>query len=89
MQVPCVLQPQLSHVESLLTTIDRYFMVCTLIPPAGVAVYFAVHLVSAAKKTDAEYTPPPVYIMLLVWLFKILAPLAGVPPASMRQVVLS
>ena len=73
-----MLQPKLKHIEDLLTAIDRYFIVCTLIPPAGVAVIFAVHLMSARKKTDAEYKPPPVYFMLLVWLFKIIAPLAGV-----------
>jgi hypothetical protein len=75
--VPCVLQAQLKPIEDLLTGIERYFMLSTLVPPTAVAVIFSLHLFSASKKTDADYKPPPVVPLVLVWLFKIISPLAG------------
>jgi hypothetical protein len=74
-KVPCVIQPQIKPVEDVLKNIERYFLVTDMIPPFATAIFAVVHLATSRKKTDREYTPPSLVPMVLIWSFKIFAPL--------------
>ena len=61
--------------QSLIKTIDRYFIITNMVPPIAAALVFGIHIMQTRRATDREYVPPGALWVTLIWGFKILAPL--------------